>query len=155
MLVPAATQANEPIIVESRNTAQDAWVSRLADDLDARLTYPRFIGYRVTPTGAVSVRFECGLEGRPAGIVVTRESGNRTLDRAAAQAVAKLSGLHPLPAGFATGQLVRADIVFAASPDEAAGLARRLQRDNDRLVQLRKPGEPRELAVRVVVASPG
>jgi TonB family protein len=154
LLLPAAIQADDPIIVESRNIAQQAWVARLASDLDAKLRYPRMTGSRTFPVGGVSISFQCGSDGRPESMVIARKSGSRILDRAALRAVEKLSGLHPLPTGFASNQPVRADIVFADSPENASKLANSLQQDNARRELARKPGVPRELALNVTVTLP-
>lgn len=147
LLLPAGVQADQTIIVESQRNAQRAWVAQISQDLRSQLRFPRSAGVAEYSTGAVSVRFECGPDGKPVGLNVVRKSGARMLDRAAMKAVNRLGSLHPMPDGIAGNQAFRADIVFADSAAEATRLAKSLREENERRAFARKPGEPHEMAL--------
>lgn len=154
LLLPGISQANDQIVVESHDNAQQAFVSRLASDLTANLRLPYRAGHPIQPTGAVSVTFNCGPDGRPVDIAITHQSGSAAVDRSAVLAVAKLSGFHPASAGFAADLPVRADIIVAEDDEQAARLARRLRQSNERRMLARKPGQrPIELVLTINTTS--
>lgn len=149
LFLSVGTQA-EDIIVESSSFTHQAWLTQVSRQLNAKLDYPQMLTTNSSqPAGAVSVRFMADQTGRPVALEVVRESGTRALDRAALRAIAKLNSLRPLPAAFNGNHQFRADIIFASSPSETAGLARKLRQDNARRMLARKPGDFKEIVLSI------
>ena len=127
-------QNNRTIVVESRHDPVKKWASAVSQDLESRLIYPTYDGRGPTPTGIVTVRFNCAGDGKASNVVVTRHSGDRRLDRAAMYAVSHLKSLHPLPGLLATNQRVQANIFFASSEDQLMSQTAQLRRERAKAV---------------------
>ncbi len=149
LLLTVGTQA-EDIIVESSSFTHHTWLTQVSRQLDSKLSYPQMLTTNSSqPAGAVSVRFIADQQGRPTALEVVRESGTRALDRAALRAVAKLNSLRPMPTAFNGNHQFRADIVFASSLSESAGLVKKLRQDNARRLLTRKPGDFKEIVLSI------
>jgi TonB family protein len=135
----------------SPNAAE--WIGGVSGHLTKALARPSAFG-RDPRSGAVTVRFECGADGKPTNVALVRRSGSLMVNREALRAVRGLKTLHPLPAAFREGQEYTADIIFA-STDEAA---RRLQGSLRKDAQRRAPtsrGDTRTMAVNILAVTPG
>lgn len=148
-LLPVASAAEQTIVVQSERQAQHAWVARISQDLSNNLRYPRYVNNRAVESGAVSIRFNCGLDGVPTDVAFVRKSGARATNLAAMRAVQKLRTLHPTPAGFLPRQPVRADIIFADSDDTARHLARQLKRYHEKMAARHQPAQTPDLVLRI------
>ncbi len=143
----ATPLASQEIIVSPRSHA--VFVSNVQDDLNNQLNRLQFFSPWAN-SGATSVRFTAGADGRPDNIVTYRKSGSTRIDRAGRRAVARLTTLAPLPLGVAEGQVIQANIIFANSDTHAERLQRKVARDEARRIA----SSPRERAVLALNAGP-
>ncbi len=128
---PAYAENGLTVLAETRPTA--AWVSRVSHELNRNLQYPN------TPTsGFVSVRFECGPDGKPVNVAVLNHSRAR-FDAAAIRAVRQLRSLHPLPNNIGPGRQMQANLVFAANQDELIRQGRLLQQAEAKRLATSRP----------------
>lgn len=141
----ATPLASQEIIVSPSSHA--VFVNTVQADLDRQLQKTRF----ASPwgnTGATSVRFTAGMDGRPDDVRTYRKSGSPHVDRAARRAVSRLTSLSPLPRGAKNGQVIQANIIFAGSEKQAERLQRRMERQEaDRIAS--SPAEREVLALTV------
>ncbi len=115
------TYAGNGHTVYADTHASAAWAGRVSDNLSNSLRYPN------TPTsGFVSVRFECGPDGKPVNVAILDHSKGR-FDAEAIRAVRGLRSLHPLPQSMVPGQQLQANLVFATNQYELARQTGRLQ----------------------------
>jgi TonB family protein len=119
------------ITVNAGATSLEQWNARVAQSLDANLTYPKAIGRSDFPEGAVRVAFRCSENGSPDGVSIVQSSHSNMLDQTALNAVKRISTLHPLPDGIGHDRSMEAWVFFAS--DQGAidkmkkGFARQLQ----------------------------
>lgn len=88
------------------------------------------------------VRFQRGADGRPADVKLYRKSGQRSVDRRALVAVARLGRSNPLPAIGAPDQIFQANIVLANSHQAFADLSSQLAK-----LEQARLADPRERTV--------
>lgn len=113
-----ARQHEKTIVVTSGPTTLAHWSTGFTRQLERKLHYPQPPTGDLPASGIVAVRFQCSPDGRPAGIVLHRKSGDRGLDREAMRAVSRIESLHPLPPGVKPNQTFEADILFATAWSE-------------------------------------
>jgi TonB family protein len=152
LALPAGSAVAESIVVQHPSTSQGAWVKDVSSELRTKLRYP-MVSYQ--STGAVSVRFRCGADGRAQEVSVIRPSGYRSFDKEAVRAVNHLTRLGAGPNRSFSGRMVRADIIFAEREDQLPALARQLREDNARIARAQAPGNPPELVLSVGSATQG
>lgn len=117
-----ATYAQNEHTVYAGKHTKSVWANRVSNDLSGKLEYPN------TPTsGFVSVRFECGPDGKPINIVVVNHSHSR-FDAKSIRAVRSLRSLHPLPTSIKTGQKMQANLIFATNEYQLSRQALLLER---------------------------
>ncbi|MDH7639016.1 TonB family protein [Sphingomonas oryzagri] len=137
MLTPVGTAAarspdpaaGNAITVTAGHETISQWSGRVGRKLDAGIEYPRPIGAADYDQGIVRVSFQCTDAGVPGNVTLSHGSGSRTIDRAALRAVHRLSGLHPLPEGIATGQKVEAWVVLARDDRSRSQMIASLRHD--------------------------
>ncbi len=122
LLFPISSTSAQPrgrdITVQAEPLTPARWTAAVSRKLDRVIFYPVFFSNEVPASGVVSVRFQADDANRPTGLTLTRKSGNRSLDRAALMAIAKLGPLPALPAAFRSGQIFVARLLYATSWDE-------------------------------------
>ena len=144
----------QPILVESNREAVTHWATGISRDLEEQVRAPRAMtGWQKT-TGIVSVRFQCGEDGKPSDVVLSRQSGVGRLDRSALRAVAALRSLHPLPVGMRTGQKVQANIFFSDDEYMFKRQLKQLSRESSAELAAGKR-DPQVLALNFGLRAPG
>lgn len=122
------------------------WKESVSQELNRNLSYPRtYPGWDI-PEGTVAVRFDCGADGKPTAVAISRSSGDRMLDRAVMRAVARIDTLHPLPAQVRNGASIRANVIFASDQASLARQEAALRKDEARLAE-RERKEGRQVVV--------
>lgn len=156
LIMPGTSFArnNRAIVVERSQDPVQQWASAVSRDIDSRLDYPSYFGREGTPSGIVSVRFNCSGDGTASNVSVTRPSGDRRLDRAATYAVSHLKSLHPMPGVLATNQLVQANIFFAESEQQLAQQTDQLRRERVQAVAAGKR-DNQLVALNLDIRAPG
>ena len=124
----ARPSAQENITVQASNSVQ-AWSNRVAERLDAGLTYPKPLGTADYHSGLSKVAFHCSDAGVPSDVTIAGSSGSRDLDQAAMRAVKTIPTLHPLPEGVSHAQSFQAWILFAGDEQERDRMLKRVQHD--------------------------
>jgi TonB family protein len=124
IVAPAAAQM--PQMTHQEQVTFTQWSERVQSELDTNIHYPRAMAGRTPDHGIVRVKFNCSESGRPDKVTLAKSSGSPQLDRAALQAVGRISSLHPLPQDFADGQAYQAMIMFYSGSDD--DYRRRLQK---------------------------
>ena len=157
--VPASPSARtvqpvENVVIAPPRSLQN-WQASVSRDLSAHMQYPRFFGPMVTDSDFVVVRFQCGSDGRPSDMSLTRKSRNSRFNSAALRAVSAIRTLHPLPEGMAEGLVIQANLVFATNEQELAWQYARLrQSERTRMAALPKADNAVALNL-VAVRTPG
>lgn len=129
-----AQDNGQSIVIEGSAVTLEQWSADVTRDLESNIRYPASPAWQGFPSGIVSVTFKCGEDGKPVAVALTRDSGNRALDRAALRAVSSITSLHPLPAGLTHRQNFQANVVFATDPydlDQHLAALRREQSRHD------------------------
>ncbi|MCW1384059.1 energy transducer TonB [Novosphingobium sp. KCTC 2891] len=148
----SAKDVENHIVVSSRPPV-NVWVHRLNGELSDNLRFPVSLGSDRRSTGFVSVRFECGQDGKPTNLTLVHPA-DRRLDAQAMRAVRALRTLHPLPDGVEPGRQMQANLIFADSRDDLQRQTRLLQRaEAQRLAA--SPEERNVLALNLESRSPG
>ena len=123
----------EITVVAPVNGEVRAWSTRIGQEINQTMRYPRALGSGQRQEGIVDVTFRCSEDGRPSEVALVNSSGSRKLDRAGLSAITTLRSLHPLPAGVGHDQVYRAQMLFAV--DDGSGSWR------ERLGALRNKGD--------------
>lgn len=131
------------------------WQGALSHELADGLKFPHLMGPRGAESDFVVVRFTCGEDGMPSNVTVLRKSRDSRFNREAARAVSALKGLHPLPAGLATGRTLQANVVFATNESDMARQVARL-RQSERIRMAAVGTDPDTvIALNPVARTPG
>ncbi|WP_435199413.1 energy transducer TonB family protein [Qipengyuania sp. 902] len=141
----ATPLASQEIVVSP--TSPSEFADNVQKDLDRHLRQIR-VSPQSAPSGAASVRFTAGVDGRPENVTIYRKSGSSQVDRASRRAVSRLTSLSPLPRGSANGQVIQANIIFANNEKQAERLSRQLAREESRRLAS-SPAERSVLALTV------
>lgn len=115
-LSPGIAGAKQPdaITVNGGEQSLQQWSGRVSRSLNDHLVYPVPFGPADYPEGAVRVAFHCSEDGSPAGLSIVQSSRSNLLDRAAVNAVQRISTLHPLPDGIGHDRTMEAWVFFAS-----------------------------------------
>ena len=122
LLVTGVPATSQDIVVSAENAA----VETISRDLDRNLLRADWPRRELVGEGIAMVRFQRGADGRPADVKLYRKSGQRSVDRRALVAVARLGRSNPLPAIGAPDQIFQANIVLANSHQAFADLSSQL-----------------------------
>lgn len=155
LMFTSQTSAKEPEVLTVRGAPATVtgWVHRLTGELSDNIRFPTTIGRDQPKTGFVSVRFECGPDGKPHNLAILHRADPR-LDAQALRAVNLLRSLHPLPAGVDAGRMMQANVIFADSAEDLQRQTHLLQRaEAARLAA--SPAEREVLALNSASAGPG
>lgn len=106
------------IVVQASPVTLKQWSKTISNRLEDGIRYPAPMWATDIDSGIVTVRFQCGEDGRPTALTLNRKSGSGALNRAAMRAVSHIKTLHPLPAGLKPTQVYEAHILFARSEEE-------------------------------------
>ncbi|MBB4155447.1 TonB family protein [Sphingomonas jinjuensis] len=132
VLFPAsssAKQAGDDITVRANPVTPAQWSAAVARRLDramASVAAP-IAGFHID--GIVTVRFAADRANRPKDLVVARPSGHSMLDRLALRAIARMGTMPEMPASIASGQHVRANLVFATDWESYDRMVEQLRRE--------------------------
>lgn len=155
LMFTSQSSAKEPegLTVRGAPVTVTSWVHRLTGELSDNIRFPTQIGRDQPKTGFVSVRFECGPDGKPRNLAIVHQA-DRRLDLQAMRAVSSLRSLHPLPAGMEPGRMMQANVIFA---DSAEDLQRqtRLLRHAEAARMASSPAERDVLALNSASTGPG
>lgn len=130
----AGADPHSDINVTAQQQTLEKWTQRTGHMLSRNLTYPDIASG--PQEGVVAVKFVCSDKGTPAGVTLLRSSGSRQLDNAALKGVARISSLHPLPAGLGPSQKYVATVLFAKDQGSYFRQIRKLEtaaQDNNRM----------------------
>lgn len=112
---PVSSAAQDQMVVRGDETAVQAWVSDVGDQLDRRLaSAPARIG-TASPNGAAQIRFRRGVDGRPTDVRLINRKGNGFFRAYAVHTVNRLQNLPALPPTHAASTEIIANIVVADS----------------------------------------
>ncbi|WP_160730899.1 energy transducer TonB family protein [Pontixanthobacter luteolus] len=139
---PVIAAEDQDIIVSSR-TALQQWVAKTNHRLDRQLEVTTRLQKLGAPRGIVQIRFDQGENGRPANVEIYRSSGVPLIDRTAAWAVRRMSGLDEVPVAGAAKAKFQANIIFATGPEEKAKYFAQLRQSE----KVRLASSPAERAV--------
>lgn len=130
LLISASVEAHDSdITVVAKPLTLASWSKGVTNMLEDRLIYPESSDGAEPPSGIVSIRFQCGENGAPTAITISRKSGARSLDYAAMRAVKGIKTLHPMPLNFKRDQQYEANILFATSLSDYATQLAQLRKE--------------------------
>lgn len=124
-LLPTAAQADDPIVIKSRQQSPKSFADTLSRDISRGLTGAlrgRAIAGGV-PYGLATVTFTVGQQGEVSDVQIARRSGNWMLDSVARGVIRRLDVAESSVPLRSTNR-VRAYMIVAADEDSYADLAR-------------------------------
>ncbi|MEM7779490.1 MAG: hypothetical protein AAF697_03750 [Pseudomonadota bacterium] len=122
-----AGEADEQIVVTSQ-AAMEQWQANATRTLNSSLARPANARSASTGAGIVQVRFDMGVDGRPANIEIAHSSANRVAEHNARRAVRRLGDISDVPVTNADNAQFLANIIFAKTPEQRDELAIELQK---------------------------
>lgn len=155
LLLASQSLAKEPegLTVRAGLPTMTGWVDRVTGELSSNIRFPAAVATNEPKTGFVSVRFECGPDGKPTNLTIIHPA-DRRLDAQAMRAVGTLRSLRPLPDGIDAGRMMQANVIFADSAEDLQRQSRLLQKaEAERLAA--SPAERTVLTLNSTSTGPG